>query len=545
MAQQLRKITAFSLVEMSIVLVIVGLMTTFVIYSANLSSASKISSIMSDVRYYAKQTERFTELYGGVPGDFANVTILPNYNITAIAGNGNGIIDSATEALQYWVHLQLAGLIAGNYNGTTTQAYDPSNASAVGGFPLAQYPQTIITIDSSSQYGLTYVFSKKATGDYTVPFLSPTDAALFDKKHDDGYPDSGIIRAFNQGSTTTCKNSNNYTIPSNDITCYLKINVENKVSTATAGNYDSCNNSNFGTSRVSSTYTCPIGYTGIAIDHCINSNWVQVRKNCEPVSCGQGLTYGQKITIACASGYSGSGNITYTCSQYGILYPSAETCSATTNASPCSSGGNGITRTFPCPVGYSGTWSQTCNGTNWTSNNFASKCTKLKCSGNDLGSASPITLSNECPSVSGTGWSFKGLAEGVCSLPITTAPITTTTGTTSLAKTYCLANYGTCSGNGSINVNCPFGQTGSVVHTCNGSIYEMTSNTCVPANCGREPVGSWRIAPEQSCGLDSSGNVLRGVVLEICAYTDNTPASCSEGCYKASWQISYAACSKD
>jgi hypothetical protein len=548
------KKNSFSIFEISIVLVIVALMTTFVLNSTNMSNNAKLNSIMADVRYYAKQTDKFVEIYGGLPGDFANITILPNYGSFAAAGNGNGIIDTAQEARQYWVHLQLAGLITGYFDGTSATPYDSANSNTAGGFPLAKYPASVITVDYTSAYGLTYIFAQRSTAASPAAFLKPADAYSLDKKYDDANPDTGIIRAFNQAASTACKTSNTYTLATNSPSCYLKINIENKASTAAVGDYSTCNSSNFGASRISTTYTCPIGYTGVALDHCTSTGWVQVRKNCEPVSCGQGLTYGQTLTMPCAPGFTGTGYVVYTCGAYGVLYPTTETCS-TSNLSICTAANKDLTRTFACPIGYSGTWSQTCKLSSgsyyWGSggganNTFNPNCTNnaIKCNGGSvaLGSASNMAIASPCPLTSGTGWTANGTSVGVCSLPITDATTASSTnGTIYLAKTYCLANYAACAGNTMVNAVCPFGQTGTFRQTCNGAYYDMTSSDCVPANCGGEPVGAWRVSQNLSCG-QASGTVLLGVVLEICAYIDANPATCSSGCHQAAWQISYAAC---
>jgi hypothetical protein len=264
----------------------------------------------------------------------------------------------------------------------------------------------------------------------------------------------------------------------------------------------------------------------VVIEHCTNSGWTQLRKNCEPVSCGHGLTYGQTMTMQCAPGYNNAGSITYVCGQYGILYPSAVTCGANTSE-PCTS--SGLIRTFACPVGYRGTWQQTCNGSTWTSNTFSTGCLALQCGSIALGSETSFSAS--CGA-----WNAIGTSVGVCSLPITpSSSAPATTGSASLAKAYCTPNYNSCTGSSSIDIACPAGQTGIFTKRCNGSYYEMVSSTCVPSNCGGEPVGTWRVAQEQSCGTNSSGNSTMGVVLEICTYTDSSYTT-------ASWQTSYAAC---
>ncbi len=548
----------FSLLELAAVMTIISLIVTFVIKSTNLSGNAKLDSIMADVRYYAKQADRFEEIYGGIAGDFANYTSLPNYNVapTASAGNGNGFIDSVliNESLQYWLHLQKAGLINGYYDGASTNTgFDPQQPGTAGGYPLLRYPGAILTVSNNIPYGLTYTVSGISSSNYTTALLTPLSAYNLDKKYDDGNPDTGIIRAIDGSnvSANSCRTANTYTLATTSASCYLNFYIDSKNTSSSATtpySYGSCDGYNFGSTRISSTTTCATGYNGYYYENCTNlssnSGWsgtVLTQSYCNPVSCGMGLTYGQTITMPCIPGFQNTnfGNsynnpgtsLTYTCGQYGILYPSStSSCSNTAASTGCTGSSS---QTFTCPIGYSGTYTLTCSSGSVVST-FATGCTAnaIKCSGNNLGSSIATGVASPCP----TGWVSKATATSACALPVT-ASSSTTTGQPILVQTYCAADYSACSTVGATRSGtaCPYGQTGTYTQKCNGSYYVTTVNTCTPVTCGGEPVGSWRAVSDSTC----SG---KGSVIEICMYTDATISSCSSGCHAAQWMRSYAGC---
>jgi hypothetical protein len=268
-----------------------------------------------------------------------------------------------------------------------------------------------------------------------------------------------------------------------------------------------------------------------------------------------GLTYGQSIIMPCAAGFAYSNNgfnntaagsvMTYTCGQYGILYPTSTKCSTTVTSTTCNNGTIGY---YACPIGYSGNFTQTCSGGNTLSSSFntANNCTSITCSGTAIGSSVTNNVSSPCP----TGWTSMATATSACSLPV--ASLTNgsysssahTAGTSAaaqaiLAQTYCAADYSACAGTAiRSGTACPYGQTGNYVQQCNGSNYVTITNTCVPVTCGGDAVGSWRSVTDQACP-----NGLTGTVIEICMYTDTTINTCSNGCAAAQWMRSYVGCS--
>ena len=130
----------FSLVELSIVLVILGLLTGGILTGQSLIRAAELRSIVTQQQSWMTATRTFQDKYLALPGDMRDATrfwnrqvtsawCVTNSSATVVAsspgtcdGNGNGMLDTGTanqtaEVLQFWKQLQLAGLIEGTYTG--------------------------------------------------------------------------------------------------------------------------------------------------------------------------------------------------------------------------------------------------------------------------------------------------------------------------------------------------------------------------------------------------------------------------------------------
>jgi hypothetical protein len=143
--------TAFSLVELSIVLVILGLLVGGILAGQSLIRASEIRSMATDVTNYAVAIQTFRDKYMALPGDMPNAVAFwgaadgAGAGMTAACattdsrtladpratcnGNGDGRVDYVTqseETKRAWQHLANAGLISGRYSGTM-----------IGGFRVA------------------------------------------------------------------------------------------------------------------------------------------------------------------------------------------------------------------------------------------------------------------------------------------------------------------------------------------------------------------------------------------------------------------------
>jgi prepilin-type N-terminal cleavage/methylation domain-containing protein len=145
---------AFSLIELSIVLVILGLLTGGILAGQSLIRAAELRSISADYTRYSTATYSFRDKYFGIPGDLTNAVRFWGVRPGATTGNesschtlifiytgtcngdGNGaLVNTVNEAVcperfLFWQHLALAGLIEGKYSGATTNT---STCAMLGG----------------------------------------------------------------------------------------------------------------------------------------------------------------------------------------------------------------------------------------------------------------------------------------------------------------------------------------------------------------------------------------------------------------------------
>jgi len=95
------KKSAFSLIELSIVLIIIGLLIAGVTGGASLIKSSQLRSVMGEARGYAVAVNAFNSQFNGIPGDFP----------TAIGNSVGGDNDSTIE---YYGAATLAGSESSN-----------------------------------------------------------------------------------------------------------------------------------------------------------------------------------------------------------------------------------------------------------------------------------------------------------------------------------------------------------------------------------------------------------------------------------------------
>ena len=181
--------SGFTLVEIAIVLVIIGLLLGGVLKGQVLIDNARFKNFAKEIDSYRAAVATFQDTYRALPGDLADNTAL---NAAAPVGNGNGTVSggwcdgAGEEACMVWPQLRYAGIISGD---PTVRGADSSPTHAYGA-----------NIDSIS------------TGNWTNGIQSlrllmqgiPGEVAQrYDNEFDDGNAVTGDVVRFGGGGATT------------------------------------------------------------------------------------------------------------------------------------------------------------------------------------------------------------------------------------------------------------------------------------------------------------------------------------------------------
>lgn len=231
----------FTLVELSIVLIIIGLIVSGILVGQSLIRQGQLRSVLTDIDKYTTAHNIFRNKYGGLAGDLANADSFwagCGSGATAAECNGDGDnqVETGTsltdnEALRYWQHLSNAEMVAGTYTGVAASAGTfvyhalpgenvPENKFS-GGCTDAFY-----RIPNTWRGGNSYSFGKpNATdGRCGTGVVTPLEVLSIDKKlGDDELARSGRVLIGGSGS---CWSGNNYALSYTGEDCTIEVSIE-------------------------------------------------------------------------------------------------------------------------------------------------------------------------------------------------------------------------------------------------------------------------------------------------------------------------------
>ena len=178
----MKRQAGFTLIEIAIVLVIIGLLLGGVLKGQEMITSSKIKRTSNDYNGVAAAVYSYLDRYSALPGDDPNANA--RWGITITSGDGDGIVDAA-EGPDVWEHLRSSGLVAG------TGANNPIHA--FGG--------EIIVQDGGNGLSSTSICMNSMSGKI---------GEILDRQLDDGVYNTGELRsdaAYVQTATnlTICK----------------------------------------------------------------------------------------------------------------------------------------------------------------------------------------------------------------------------------------------------------------------------------------------------------------------------------------------------
>lgn len=261
--------SAFSLVELAIVLVILGLLAGGVLSGQSLIRAAQLRSVSTDISRFNTAISSFRDKYFALPGDLANATSFwgkDDTNCTGDAGtakipgtcngDGNGVLaggsgqGATAEIFQFWKQLALAGLIEGTYSGLSNPGSSSGRSAKPGynvpvsklgpniGYAVENWGVQTGGVTWAGSYGNAYIFGGAVAGccPTEITVLKPEEAWNIDSKLDDGKPAQGFVRTFyrygynttqglTQCTTTDVEATTDYNLSNQDKVCNFIVNT--------------------------------------------------------------------------------------------------------------------------------------------------------------------------------------------------------------------------------------------------------------------------------------------------------------------------------
>lgn len=253
-----KKRSAFSLIELSIVLIIIGLLIAGITGGASLIRGSELRAAIGEARGFGVAVNAFYTQFDELPGDFSTPVIDPaNDNV----GDNDDVIEYLNEAspavaegLEAWKDLFATGAISEvvTYTDSTTAKTGATEAATVTAavdtpsskiknagwiFDAWEDDNKNVAVLTGSFTGKSPTATNTLPSDYSVSsvyegVVSPTDSLSIDNKADDGLPNSGNMRAINTNASSKCYNETAspmaYDVTISDNICALSFSVDVK-----------------------------------------------------------------------------------------------------------------------------------------------------------------------------------------------------------------------------------------------------------------------------------------------------------------------------
>lgn len=221
----------FTLIELSIVLVIIGLIVGGVLVGTELIRNAEFRQISSDAEKYQTAANTFKLKYNCVAGDCIKADVFFGTNCvntagtpaTGCKGNGNKMVGNGYnerfEPFLFWRHLYLAGMLDQEMPGNElTTTVLPATGIAGENIPqtglkAGMYISSSVMADAShgnTLYVNRYNSRSLYWQDDSVTPWTTQEIKLFDEKYDDGLASSGRIRGKDRYGGNLCYTGDTY-----------------------------------------------------------------------------------------------------------------------------------------------------------------------------------------------------------------------------------------------------------------------------------------------------------------------------------------------
>jgi prepilin-type N-terminal cleavage/methylation domain-containing protein len=238
---------AFTLVELAIVIVIIGLLVGGVLAGQSLIETSRLNKEISELTSFRSAHYSFIGKYNCLPADCPNAArffdvakcnSMVSFSLGCV-GDGNGKYDfwsgtdSRSDPHRYWIHLELANFLKGAPKTGNESTYRPANFSQFATHFAAHgdagsYPNNLNKYNYIAFVGVLPGLCG------TCSILTPYQAGYIDEKLDDGKPHTGKLKTYKGSNNPVmppkgeCLNttSDNYEFSNEGSACYQIFSLE-------------------------------------------------------------------------------------------------------------------------------------------------------------------------------------------------------------------------------------------------------------------------------------------------------------------------------
>ena len=192
----------FTLVEIAIVLVIIGLLLGGILKGQEMIAQAKIKNVIGDMAGISAAMYGYQDRYRALPGDDKGAATRWATVAGILPGDGDGVVAgkylaTAGESVQFWLHLRSAGFIAGTgldhpFNAVSGKmGVQTGDGNYTAGPPAVPVGAVLNTVGPPAITGFTGLILCSAN-------LPDKVAISVDAQTDDGNSLSGSVRGLTQ-----------------------------------------------------------------------------------------------------------------------------------------------------------------------------------------------------------------------------------------------------------------------------------------------------------------------------------------------------------